>query len=143
MMLIALVALAITAMMTRLKNEADAARDAIADTELRQLLIAGALASPRLAIDRRPGAGVRPDAAPKRNTLYVDLPQVFDGRDASVTLTLHRDNRGLEKHIVVEAKLDGRVAHQTLRYVRAETGWGLAEAMLGERYDPSEPRSDP
>ncbi|MBI1372048.1 MAG: hypothetical protein GC159_04715 [Phycisphaera sp.] len=133
MMLVVLVGLAITALMTRLKNEADATRDAIAETELRQMLIAGALASPRLAIDPRPNAIVPADAPKRRDRLWLDLPPAFAERNAAIVLTVHRDRRNLEKHIVVEARLDGRVAYQTLRYVRGETGWGLAEGTLGDR----------
>jgi len=128
LMMVIIVGLATTVMLSRLKWETDMARDTIAGVELRQMLNAGALASPRLALDRRPDpTGQRP---PRPDVMFLELPESLRQRDGSVKLTVRRDRRNLEKRIIVEARLDGRAAWQTLRYIRGETGWGLAEATL-------------
>lgn len=117
--LIALVAMALTAMMWRIKDDAFAVRAERRAAELRQLLIAGAAAAPRL-LGETGEEGQLP--------LPAHLADI--GRGGAVTLRRLPAERDFERLVEVEAELDGLTKWQTLRYARGQQGWGLMGAEL-------------
>ncbi|MBI1370962.1 MAG: hypothetical protein GC162_20200 [Planctomycetes bacterium] len=121
-MMIAVVGLAVSAMTGRMVSEAKSMRRANLDAELRQLLIVGASASPRLLIEGRP--------EDEPTTLAV--PTDLIARGGTVKVRVGKSIRNLETHIEVEASLDGRSMRQTLVYLKGQGGWGLSEAWLEE-----------
>ena len=116
--LIALIAMALTAMMWRIKDDTFAVRADRRSAELRQLLIAGAAAAPRLLGDAS-------------EEWQIPLPPHLADRSGAVTLRRLPAERDFERLVRVEARLDGVTKWQTLRYARGQQGWGLMGADLG------------
>ena len=121
--LIALMSMALTAMMWRVKEDAGSVRAEIQAAELRQLLIAGAAAAPRLLS----ASGTDPGFA---QVWELPIPPAIAGRGGSVALRRLATDRPFERLVEVRAQLEGVVARQTLRYALAQQGWGLMGAEL-------------
>ena len=117
--LIALMAMALTAMMWRIKDDVLTVRADRRAAELRQLLIAGAAAAPRLL-----GEG--------GETWELPLPSHMTQRAGAVMLQRLPTERDFERQVRVEARLDGVTKWQMLRYARGQQGWGLMGADLGQ-----------
>jgi len=121
--LIALMGAAMVSLMARMKNETAVTRRIGIETQLRQMLLVGTMTSSDMVLTRNKTAG-------RSDVWNVPLPSELAGRGGLLTLRRIGGREGLEVRIRIDAVLGGRTMRQTLRYVRARRGWGLAEAML-------------
>lgn len=126
--LIALIGVALAAMAAMARADFARTRQVQADTQIRQLLLAG-----ESAARERLAAG---DAGGKAVT--VDLPAVLKDDGTTLTLTLTRlappaGGGGVAARIEVRAEAGGYRRSQTVRYARrdAGAGWSLVAAELG------------
>ena len=120
---IALMSMALTAMMWRIKEEAGSVRAEKRAAELRQLLMAGAAAAPRLLS--------APEANPGFAQVWeLPIPPTLSARGGYVGLRRLATDRPFERLVEVRAQLEGVVIRQTLRYALAQQGWGLMGAEL-------------
>ncbi|QNN22389.1 hypothetical protein HED60_08915 [Planctomycetales bacterium ZRK34] len=91
--------------------------------QLRAMLLTGAAAAPRLI----PGPGK--DRA-ESDQMLLALPRELIARGGQIKLTARDALAGFARIVIIEATLDGRSMRQSLRYLKGDGGWGLAESTL-------------
>ena len=141
MLLIGSAMLALTAL---LHHVADQTRATRRDAQLRQMLTAGAAVA-RHHIEQggasdRPGQSgngaaaegdAEPDSIEATVSQTVDLPAALADRSGELRLRYRPRGQGPTRVVRVEASLEGRTSHQTLRFVERDAGgWRVAEARL-------------
>jgi hypothetical protein len=99
------------------------------DHQLRQMLMAGAAASPRLIFETDADGQV-----PER-VKDVTLPDELTALEGRIRLMSSRSGGGLVWSVQITAWLNGHRADQVVRYVRTKTGWALSETQLGAPED--------
>lgn len=118
-MMMAMVGMTLAALSTLLMADAQRTRRHRADAQLRQQLMAGAIAARRHVAAHGPG--------PARSALAV--PTDGDGR-ASITIQVEPAGGDDRLTIRIEATYDERRAAQTLRLTQRSGQWHIVEARL-------------
>ena len=113
--LLAFVAVLLTALGSWIGIEARRTREAAAQTQLRQLLLAGADA-----------AGEETAVA---GTTHVPLPPDLADGGASLTIDIDMPTPD-ERTATIDASFAGRPARQVVRFARRDGGWGVVSATL-------------
>lgn len=126
--MIAMVGTASVALMTLLRDDAARTVPAADEAQLRQLLIAGAMAAPQLL---PPPLSEASDRGQGR-TQELMLPPELAERGAAITLRSERGTGGVTWLIHVDARLGDDSASQTLTFARTARGWSAVEAKLKE-----------
>lgn len=114
-----LVSVALLATVTLLRNDALRTRRAVAEAQLRQLLLAGQVAASAALTDNEN----------ERRVLKIDLPEELTA-SSSLTLVLDPANQPDLLTATLEAGHDGFYQSQALTYRRVDGRWALAEAQL-------------
>ena len=113
--LLALVAVLLAAMGSSIGIEARRTRHAAVETQLRQLLLAGAAA-----------AGEETAAA---GTTSVPLPSHLTDDTASLTINIVMRSPG-ERTVTIDASVAARHARQVVRFALRDGGWDLVSASI-------------
>lgn len=113
--LLAFVAVLLAAMGSVIGIEARRTRHAAVETQLRQLLLAGAAA-----------AGEETAAA---GTTSVRLPSHLTDETASLTIVIAMPSPG-ERTATIDASVAARHARQVVRFARRDAGWDLVSASI-------------
>jgi len=93
--------------------------------ELRQVLRAGTIVATELMRE----TATQRLTEPRRRAM--ELPTALAERGGALSATLDPIRTGIERHVVIDAVLDGYAHRQTLVYLRSREGWALSEARLG------------
>lgn len=121
--LIALVGLAVAALTAQLGEAHRQIPRRATESQLRAMLMTGATAAPRLI----PGPG-KTDA--DTDQMVLALPRDLIERRGLIKLTARNALAGFARIVNIEAQLDDRTMRQTMRYLKGDAGWGLAETAL-------------
>jgi len=121
MAMIGVVGIALLALATRFAAESKMTRYGGQDAQLRQILLAGAVAA-------RQQMG-QPDT-PRQGQRLVVLPADIDGEDASLVLRFEPSAADGVRNVLIDASLDGRLLRQTLRFEQSDSQWRIVEATL-------------
>ncbi|MDQ3440401.1 MAG: hypothetical protein M3478_08650 [Planctomycetota bacterium] len=113
--LLAFVAVLLAAIGSWIGIDARRTREAATETQLRQLLLAGAVA-----------AGEETAAA---GTTTVPLPANLTDDAASVTIDIAMPSQG-ERTATIDASFAARHARQVVRFARRDGGWTLVSATV-------------
>ena len=113
--LLAFVAVLLTALGSWIGMDARRTREAAAETQLRQLLLAGAAA-----------AGEETAAA---GATIVPLPSNLTHDAASLTIDIAMPLEG-ERTATIDASFAARHARQVVRFARRDGGWSLVSATV-------------
>ncbi len=116
--LLAFVAVLLTAMGSWIRIDARRTRDAAAQTQLRQLLLAGAVA-----------AG---DESNLIGATNVTLPPQLKDDAANLKIEIVMPSEG-ERVATIEASVSGSHASQTVHFTRREGRWRVISATLGPK----------
>ena len=118
--LIGMVAVALTVMTALFTQQARRTRIVRTDAQLRQLLLAGGA-----SVEER-SLTWQADVAEQQWSVALPANPISDG--AALSIHLAPTDRGAEA--TVEAKLGGRTARQTLSLTRTESKWQVSAARL-------------
>jgi hypothetical protein len=121
--MIALVGLAVAALTAQLGEARQRIPRRASEAQLRAMLMTGAAAAPRLI----PGPG---KTAAETDDMVLALPRELILRRGLIKLTARNALAGFARIVTIEAQLDGHTMRQSLRYLKADTGWGLADTVL-------------
>lgn len=130
--LVALVAVAMAAVGSMFRLNLRRTGEALADAQLRQLLIAGERAARERLASAKASDAV-PSNAVRAFDHSVPLPAPLAAAGGSLKLRIQPargDNTAATVEATVEAALEGRSLSQALRYERGPAGWTLAAAEL-------------
>lgn len=114
-----LVSVALLATVTLIRNDALRTRRAVAEAQLRQLLLAGQVAAFAALTDNEN----------ERRVLKIDLPEELTA-SSSLTLVLEPANQPDLLIATLEAGHDGFFQSQALTYRRVDGKWTPADAQL-------------
>jgi len=119
-MLLGMVVVSLTMLFT---TRGERTKRAPTETQVRQLLTAGAAASQAIV------AGW--DAEQRNRTWSVGLPESLKDDGVAVLVSVESVVPGVERRVTVEVNFNDRTSAQALRYVLARDAWVMIEATRG------------